>query len=185
MQPEMLACRSPYALFTSWIQTEWEAIPTLESQQKHPYLWNSNFQTCEILNKENNTEIVTFFKHAFRIVPCGSKSAVRRTSRKNRLLHGDNTGGGTVMLQPFSFRRVRVWIPTGLPCTHIHSWPHVHSNSDLRKIQLAPYLPERNYIVSWGMSVVLTAERGRERERERERQRERERLVLQRKDGFI
>jgi len=37
-----------------------------------------------------------------------------------RILLGDSTGGGAVMLWPIRLQRVGVWISTGIPCIYIH-----------------------------------------------------------------
>jgi len=44
-----------------------------------------------------------------------------------RILLGNNTRGGAVMLQPIRFQCVRVQISTALPCTYIYGSPHVYS----------------------------------------------------------
>ena len=43
------------------------------------------------------------------------------------MLLGDDTGGGTGMVQPYDFLCVGVWITAELPCilSFIHSYPYV------------------------------------------------------------
>jgi hypothetical protein len=37
-----------------------------------------------------------------------------------RILLGDNTGGGAVMLKSIRFQSFGVWISSGLPCIYIY-----------------------------------------------------------------
>jgi hypothetical protein len=68
---------------------------------------------------------------------------------------GDNTGGGVFMLRPNRLQCVVVWISTVLLCTYVYSRTYVVIlNSDLPKIRFAPDLPERDYRVSRGVSVL-------------------------------
>jgi len=61
-----------------------------------------------------------------------------------RILLGNNTGDGAVMLQPIRCQSLGVRIPDGLISVHIYSIVnHTYRNSDLIKFRLAPYLPER------------------------------------------
>jgi len=46
---------------------------------------------------------------------------------EGRILLGNNTGGGVVMLWLIRLLCVEVWISTGLPCTNTCSWPHAYS----------------------------------------------------------
>ena len=67
-----------------------------------------------------------------------------------RVLLGDKTGGGAVMLLPNRFRCAGVWISAGPLCMYIIiCMPH----SGLRKVRRAPNLPERNCCVIRGVSV--------------------------------
>jgi hypothetical protein len=49
-----------------------------------------------------------------------------------RILLGDNTGGGAVMLRPIKFRCVGIWISTGLPyvcvcvCVYIYIYLYIY-----------------------------------------------------------
>jgi hypothetical protein len=57
---------------------------------------------------------ITFFKKRAEIFLAGIKEQLDEGD--GRILLGDNTGGGTVMLRPITFQRVEVWAPTRLSC---------------------------------------------------------------------
>jgi len=67
-----------------------------------------------------------------------------------RVLLGDNTGGGAVMLLRNRFRCAGVRISAGLLCMYIVICMR---HSGLRRIRRAPNLPERNYCVIRVVSV--------------------------------
>jgi len=60
-----------------------------------------------------------------------------------RILVGDNTSGGSVVLRPIKFRGTGVWISTGPPIIR-----HKYTRT-------APGLAERDHCLSRGMSTVL------------------------------
>ena len=70
-----------------------------------------------------------------------------------RILLGDNTGGGAIMLQPIKFHCVGDQVSTGLPSVNLHtrSWPCVAYT----QFRLALDLPKRNYFISLGVSLVV------------------------------
>jgi hypothetical protein len=70
-----------------------------------------------------------------------------------RILLGDNTGGGAIMLRPIRFHCVDDQVSTGLPLIYLHTrtWPCVAYN----QFRLALDLPERNYCISRGVSLVV------------------------------
>jgi hypothetical protein len=53
-----------------------------------------------------------------------------------RILMGDNTGCGAVMVQPIRFQCVAVWISIGLPLTGISASPYVYSMRTFAKFDL-------------------------------------------------
>jgi len=72
-----------------------------------------------------------------------------------RILLGDNTDRGTVMLRPIRFQGVRVWISTGLIFIYMFIQLTIRMHkSDWCKIRPIADNLERNYHVSRGVSVV-------------------------------
>ena len=72
-----------------------------------------------------------------------------------RILLGDNTDRGTVMLRPIRFQGVRVWISTGLIFIYMFIQLTIRMHkSDWCKIRPMADNLERNYHVSRGVSVV-------------------------------
>ena len=57
---------------------------------------------------------IAFFKKCAESFLVGINEQLDEGDR--RILLGDYTGGGTVMLQPITFQRVGVWAPAGLSC---------------------------------------------------------------------
>jgi hypothetical protein len=91
-----------------------------------------------------------------RMFPCGDKGAVRLGD--GRILLGDNTGGGAVIMLPVKRWCVGVWISSESPCTYtcIHLTIRV-LRSLLRKIQLLPYFPKCDYCLrrnGWGCFCI-------------------------------
>jgi hypothetical protein len=72
-----------------------------------------------------------------------------------KILLGDNTDRGAVMLQPIRFQGIRVWISTGpfFVYMFIQLTVCMHK-SDLCKIRLMADILERYYCVSRGVSAV-------------------------------
>ena len=70
-----------------------------------------------------------------------------------RILLGDNTGGGAIMLQPIRFHCVGDQVSTGLLSMYLHTrnWPCIAYT----QFRLALDLPERNYCISRGVSLVV------------------------------
>ena len=65
---------------------------------------------------------------------------MQRDEGGGRILLGDNTGGGAVMLQCDG-----AWISAVLPYTYIRTQLTVGLlNTDLSKMRHSPYLPKRN-----------------------------------------
>ena len=114
-----------------------------------------NFRLKQI-KKNKNTEII-FVLNAHRILSCGNESS-ERDEGGGRILLGDNTGVGTVMLPPVSLHCVEFWFQLEwfiyiriylTMCVIIFSWS---------KIILAPDLPERNYW-EWLYAITLRSSR--------------------------
>jgi hypothetical protein len=53
-----------------------------------------------------------------------------------RILLGDNTGGGAIMLRPIRFQLVGVLDLTGLPCIYMYSWAYVYWIATCAKFDL-------------------------------------------------
>ena len=68
-----------------------------------------------------------------------------------RILLGDNTRGGAVVLRPIRLQCVVVWISTGL--SRLELTIRILS-SDVCKIRRNPQLPELSCYVSRGVSVL-------------------------------
>ena len=79
----------------------------------------------------------------------------QRDKGGGRILLGDNTGGGAVILRTVRFQFGAVWIPAGLPCIYTYSWSHICHlfSSHFRKIRLELDLAQRNDCVSGGGPV--------------------------------
>jgi hypothetical protein len=65
--------------------------------------------------------------------------------RLGRILLGDNTSGGAIMLSPVIFFCAGVWISSGLTCIRIYI--------ELIMVRLSPDCPECHHCVSWNVSV--------------------------------
>jgi hypothetical protein len=92
--------------------------------------WHDSVETCRrgviiceiivlLLVIVRNKEI-TFLKNAPNFSRAGKKAQCEGSRR--RILLGDNTGGGAVMLLLISFQRFGIWTSIGLPCVYISSW---------------------------------------------------------------
>jgi hypothetical protein len=82
-----------------------------------------NFKFFRLTQLEKKTK--KKFKHLKRakFLIAGMKAQWDKGGR--RVLLGDDTGGGQVMLWPIRFQCVWVWISTGLFCIYVFSWPCV------------------------------------------------------------
>ena len=71
-----------------------------------------------------------------------------------RILLGDDTGGGTVVLRPIMFRCAGVLISRGFPCTSTYIVDTMYTQFGLgAKFDFVRNLADRNYCVSLGVSL--------------------------------
>jgi len=92
-----------------------------------------------------------FLKKRAELFLTGMKAQLDEDSR--RILLGNNTGGGTVMLRPIKFQYAGFGISTGFPCVHVY-WVICIIISNLRKNRLAPIMPDRKYCISQGVFAI-------------------------------
>lgn len=109
--------------------------------------------TFKVHNFEKLKEIQTTFLNA----PTKFLLRELKSNKKRwrRILLGDNTDDGAVILLPIGFHCIGVSILPAVPSTLLHSWLYVFC-CELHKIRHAPNLPERNSSVSWKMSATHT-----------------------------
>jgi len=102
-----------------------------------------NFQKVSVNKKLSETRSLFFL--------AGMKSQWHEGGR--RILLGDNTDGGAIMLRPIKFHCTSDQASTGLPSIYLHtrSWPCVAYT----QFRLALDLPKHNYCISLGVSLVV------------------------------
>jgi hypothetical protein len=80
----------------------------------------------------------------------------QREGGGGRILLGDDTGGGAVVLWPIVFRCARVLISGGLPCTYTYVVDTMNTQYRLgAKFDFVRNLADRNYCVSLEVSVQV------------------------------
>jgi hypothetical protein len=79
--------------------------------------------------------IIEFLKREQKFLLAGMR--MQKDEGGGRILLGDNTGVGAVMLRPIRFRCVGVWFSVALLCSYIgtlYRWPHAYSNTTCAKL---------------------------------------------------
>ena len=116
-----------------------------------------HFRLTQLKTKSQN-EIVTFFEARNECFLAVMK--VQRNKDGVRILLGNKTGGGAVMLGPIRLCCVGVWISSWLPSAQVNiHLPILILNTYWRKIQFALGFPGRNNCVSRGVSKWINNKR--------------------------